>query len=170
MRDRSQNEEISLGNETDVEASVPQSLLIVPIPSEGVPYPVNVFPFAFSTAISATSRCRTSDFGHHSGYLPLDEFSMRNTALSLSQVQEIRQLPEEGLVRDSQISRMPDNFRLPFEPDTDTIEQVDLTLVRRETLPADCMELLRFWIASNSQPLCQAWVGSDHVSSLPEQL
>jgi hypothetical protein len=160
MRDRSQNEEIFLGNEADVEASVLQSLLIFPIPSEGVPYSVNVFPFVFSTATSATS----------SGYLPLGEFSMRNTALSLSQVQETRQLPEEGLVRDSQISRMPDNFRLPFEPDTNTIEQVDLTLVRRETLPADCMELLRFWIVSHSQPLCRAWVSSNHVSLLQEQL
>jgi hypothetical protein len=65
---------------------------------------------------------------------------------------------------------MPDNFRLPFEPDTKTIEQVNLTPVHRETLPADCMELLRFWVASNYQPLCQAWVSNDHVSLLQEQL
>ena len=161
MRERSQDEDrIFTGVEADLEASVSQSLLIFSIPSEGVPYSGDVFPFAFSTAISATS----------SGYLPLGEFSMRNTALSLSQVQETRQLPEEGLVRDSQITRLPDNFRLPFEPDSNTIEQVDLTLVHRETLPAHCMELWRFWIASNSQPLCQAWVSSDHVSLLQEQL
>jgi hypothetical protein len=90
--------------------------------------------------------------------------------MSLSQVQGTKQLPAEGLVRDSQISRMPDNFRLPFEPDTKTIEQVNLTPVHRETLPADCMELLRLWIASDSQPLCQAWVSRDHLSLLQEQL
>lgn len=171
MRERSQDEDrIFTGVEADFEASGPQSLLIFSLASEGVPYSGGVLPFACSTEISAISRCRTSIPGYHSGYLPLDGFSTRTTAMSLSQVQETRQLPEEGLVRDSQLSRMPDNFRLPFEPDIKTIEQVDLTLVHRETLPADCMELLQFWIVSDSQPVCQAWVSSDHVSLLQEQL